>query len=275
MITKQNLHMHSVWDDGHDTCLDMLEACRAIGFTSAGVSLHSPMPFTNDWAPGADGVQPYIRELAGLKGRFQKDFRVLAGIEWDVLSDPALMDGFDYVIGSVHHLPVKDVPPSVDNTPEELRQTVNEHFGGDADAAAACYFRELLKVAAEPRVQICGHFDLLLKFNEQQRIFNPESCAYQVAAKTALDALLDAGKVFEINTGAISRGWRSVPYPERRWLTEIAKRGGQVLLASDAHRAAHVATFFEESEMLLRSLGFDHVVELAADGTFVPVSLSV
>ena len=273
MITRQNLHMHSTWDDGHDPCAVMLDACQRAGFTSAGISLHSPMPFITDWAPESAMIPAFVHELAGLRERFAPALRVLTGIEWDVLSDPSQLDVFDYVIGSAHHFPVTDIPPGVDGAPEETYAAVQTYFGGDGDAAAECYFGELAKVAAEPHVMICGHFDLLLKFNDHLHIFNPESPRYLAAAEKALNALLDAGKIFEVNTGAISRGWRSVPYPERRWLLEIARKGGRVTISSDAHRPEHVATQFEETEKLLRDCGFTCIQELAPDGTFVPVSL--
>lgn len=272
MRTRQNLHMHSLWDDGRNSCREMLAACREQGLAAGGISLHSPMPFANDWTCTADRVQDYLREMDGLRQAWP-DFRVLCGIEWDVLSTQVDLTSFDYVIGSVHHLPVREVPPSVDNTPDELAETVRIDFGGEADAAAECYFQELLKVAADPRVRICGHFDLLLKFNERLRLFNPESSRYRKAASTALEALLDAGKVIEVNTGAMSRGWSSVPYPEAYWLQEIRRRHGRVLLSSDAHSAAHVTYYFEESEALLEACGFDAVAELNPSGEFAEVPL--
>ena len=38
-MTFRNLHMHSVFDDGKDTCRDMLEACLQKGMPAAGISL--------------------------------------------------------------------------------------------------------------------------------------------------------------------------------------------------------------------------------------------
>ncbi len=265
--------MHSLWDDGRNSCREMLDACRREGLASGGISVHSPMPFPSDWTIGSEQLSGYLQELDGLRRELYPGFRVLCGIEWDVLSTGVDLSLFDYVIGSVHYLPVWEIPPSVDNTPEELDETIRYYFDGDADKAAECYFQELLKVAADPHVRICGHFDLLLKFNEHLELFNPESTRYRKAALYALDALLDAGKVIEVNTGAMSRGWRSVPYPEMFWLRHIRDRGGKVILSSDAHSISHVTFYFEEAEELLRSCGFESVVELSPSGEFVPVSL--
>ena len=273
MITKQNLHMHSTFDDGADSCLDMLLACRQAGIVSAGVSLHSPMRFETDWTAKRDGVDAFLRQMEALKSDLSGTLQVFTGIEWDVLSPKEILDSFDYVIGSGHFLPVSDVPPSVDNVPEETENLIGMYFGGDADAAAERYFAELFHVAEEKRVQICGHFDLLTKFNERFSFFNPESERYIKAGQRALTAILDAGKVIEVNTGAISRGWRTNPYPDRRWLLEIARRHGRVMLSSDAHACANVVTAFEETEALLRSCGFKEIVQYMGNGEFERVPL--
>ena len=258
----QNLHMHSLYDDGRDSCREMLLAAQR-ELDSAGVSLHSALPFSNDWAarPGTEAA--FRQELAALQTELAP-FPVFTGLEWDVLSERSF-EGYDYVIGSVHFLPTREVPLSVDNTPEETARLIEEDFAGDADAAAECYFRELVKVAGVPEAQIAGHFDLITKFQEKAPLFNPESPRYLKAAEAALSALLDAGKVIEVNTGAMARGWRTAPYPQERWLKRIKKAGGQVLLSSDAHRSSHTSYAFREARALLLSCGFTQVQELKRD----------
>ena len=46
---KQNLHAHSTYDDGKSTLRAMVEASMAAGLTSVGISVHSPLPYKNDW----------------------------------------------------------------------------------------------------------------------------------------------------------------------------------------------------------------------------------
>ena len=56
--------------------------------------------------------------------------------------------------------------------------------------------------------------DLLTKFNEKYHFLDTDSKAYRSAALEAADALLENKElVYEINTGAMSRGWRTTPYP--------------------------------------------------------------
>ena len=269
MIT-QNLHTHSTWDDGKNTVEEMILAARAAGLTSVGLSLHSPMPFENDWAAREGDLAAYIGEVRRLRDQYAGVIRVYLGVEWDVLSSLDLTP-FDYVIGSVHHLPVRGYP-SVDESAEATRRYLDAHFGGDADAAAEMYFAQLARVAAEPEVDIVGHFDLLTKFDERHHFFRADSRAYRRAAFGAMEELVRAGKIFEINTGAISRGYRTTPYPSRALLCALREMGGRVTVSADAHSTAGIVCAFDQAEALARSCGFGEIWMLTDDG-FMPQAL--
>ena len=57
-----------------------------------------------------------------------------------------------------------------------------------------------------------------------------------VRADRALAELMPAPVVFEINTGAISRGCRETPYPDPRILSVLQKNHVRLLRTSDCHR---------------------------------------
>ena len=69
-------------------------------------------------------------------------------------------------------------------------------------------------------------------------------------------ALLAAGKICEINPGAVARGYRKTPYPSRDLLQELHKRGARVTVSSDAHTAGEIAFGFAEAERLAHECGF-------------------
>ena len=48
--------------------------------------------------------------------------------------------------------------------------------------------------------------------------------------------LLDKNVKFEVNYGAIARGYRTVPYPEKRLLTKIKDAGKEIVYTSDCHK---------------------------------------
>jgi histidinol-phosphatase (PHP family) len=95
-------------------------------------------------------------------------------------------------------------------------------------------------VAALPEKTGCdiiAHFDLITKYNEGDALFRTDDPRYTAAADAALDRLLAAPKrpLLEVNTGAMVRGWRSEPYPERRILDRWLSGGGELILSSDCH----------------------------------------
>ena len=270
-MTRQNLHAHTVYDDGRDTPRAMIEAALAAGFASAGLSLHSPLPFENEWAAKREDAGAFLRELRALREEFAGRIGVYAGIEWDALS-PRTFEGVDYVIGSVHHLCAGGEVYPVDKDAETLRACVEQGFGGDADEAARQYFAQVGALADVAEVDIVGHFDLITKFRERDPLFDEESAAYRGAAADALSRVCAAGKIVEINTGAISRGHRATPYPARRWLEALARMGGRVTISSDAHSARDIACAFERAERLAKDCGFKEIWILE-EKEFVPVGL--
>jgi len=88
-----------------------------------------------------------------------------------------------------------------------------------------------------------------------------------------LEHLARQGQCLEVNTGAITRGYRSVPYPAEPLLRRWRELGGEIILNSDAHHVSHLCAGFREAEKLVKELGFTHVNIWTRDG-LRPVSLS-
>jgi DNA polymerase (family 10) len=107
---KGVLHAHSTWSDGKHTLDEMAEACMELGYRYLGISDHSQSAgYANGLSP--DRVEAQWKEIDTLNKRFSeegKDFRILKGIESDILKDGSLdyeddlLDGFEFVIVSLH-----------------------------------------------------------------------------------------------------------------------------------------------------------------------------
>ncbi len=270
MIT-QNLHMHSTWDDGKCSVEEMILASKAAGLCSVGVSVHCPMPFANEWECPKAKLPDYRAEVLQMKEKYAGMIDVYLGIEWDVSAKDLDLTPYDYVIGSAHMLPLEG-NPSVDESAEATGNALEKHFGGDADAMAEMYFAELEKVAREPRAAIVGHFDLLTKFDETHHFFDEDSPRYEAAARRAMEKLVRAGKIFEVNTGAISRGYRSTPYPSAKWLKLLREMDGKVTVSADAHHTSGVICAFDLAEKMIKEAGFGEIWMLQKE-KFVPVSI--
>ena len=64
----------------------------------------------------------------------------------------------------------------------------------------------------------------------------------------AAAALLETGVPFEINTGAMSRGAKTDPYPTRPVRAYLAERGAKFILSSDSHRTDTIRFLFDRYE---------------------------
>ena len=82
-------------------------------------------------------------------------------------------------------------------------------------------------------------------------LFDPHHPRYVAAWQKAVDQLVQYDVPFEINTGAISRGYRTQPYPAEEMIAYIKARGGRFVLSSDAHSADSIAYGFGEYEVLV------------------------
>lgn len=254
----QNLHTHSTFDDGQSSLEEMALAAEEAGLTSLGFSVHTPMPFDSCWTIAPERMPDYLAEVRRLRTAFAGRVAIYSGAEWDLLSQVSLRE-FEYVIGSMHFIRSGDRGSCVDNTPEMTARYLAEMFGGDADSAAEAYFAGYETLARSEEVDIVGHFDLITKFDEKHRFYRAGSPRFRDAAFSAMDDLIKAEKIFEINTGAISRGYRSTPYPSRELLCELRRRGARITVSSDAHSAKHVEFGLNEAAELAESCGFTEV----------------
>lgn len=247
--TLQDLHTHTTYCDGKNTPEEMIEAAIAKGLCRIGFSGHSPSPRGEDYALKPEEIPTYIAEVRALAEKYKGRIEVLCGIEQDVYSPP-VPEGLDYIIGSVHYIRVKDGYITVDYSAEELRRGCLTYFDGDPYAMCEAYFAAYGELA-ELKPDIVGHIDLITKFIEQDALFDPNHPRYLAAAFSAVDAMIPTGALFEINTGALSRGYRTTPYPAEPILAYIRERGGRVILTGDTHRAANLCYRFDEWRKLL------------------------
>ncbi len=262
---RVDIHTHTLYCDGADTPQGMVEAAIALGMEAIGFSGHSYVQFDLDCCMTREDTFKYRREIVDLRERYRERIDVLCGIEQDLLSnDPAM--GYDYVIGSVHYLPSRDGFFSVDLSAEELVRAVNVYYNGRFEGLWKDYFSAVAQLPEKTGCGIIGHFDLIAKFNEGGKLFDETMPYYLTYATAAIDRLIDAGMIFEVNTGAVSRGYRKLPYPSLPLLNYIASKGGRAMLSSDAHTHSQLLGHFALATDCLRMAGFSSVWVLSHKG---------
>ncbi|MDT2759718.1 histidinol-phosphatase [Enterococcus xiangfangensis] len=269
-----NAHTHSTWCDGKDTLADMAQAAIDLGFTDLGFTCHSPAPFDPS-CPGVQNEAAYQAALRELKQQLAGQLNIVSGLEWDYYS-PDPMDGYDYTVGSVHYFPPRQgIFRSVDESPASLMQTLDQWYQGDSMQLVQDYYDTVVKHINQNHAKIVGHFDLITKFNEKHPWLDEDSEKYQAIALKALNDVIDIIQTYdgmvEINTGAISRNWRTTPYPNPFLLKQLKQRECPIIITSDSHETVTLTCHFSETVELLKTIGFTATRQLK-DGIFQPIS---
>lgn len=103
---RSDLHMHTTWSDGGYSIEEMVEACRAKGYSHMVITDHS------EYLKVANGLTPerllkQIDEIREVNAKYD-DIEVFCGTEMDILPDGSLdfedeiLEQLDFVIASIH-----------------------------------------------------------------------------------------------------------------------------------------------------------------------------
>ena len=245
-----DLHVHSVFSDGRDTPRDIVISAIEKGIKTLGFSDHSYTEFDERYCIQRNKQAEYIRTINELKNEFSDKIKILCATEQDFYST-APTSGYDYVIGSVHYVLIDGEYIPVDETADILKQAADKYFSGDILSLCEAYFENVGEVYEKTKCDIVGHFDLITKFNEQEQLFDENDPRYIRAYRKAVDKIITDCKVFEINTGAISRGYRTTPYPSENIRRYIRQKGGKFILSSDSHQKETLCFEFDKFRNLL------------------------
>jgi DNA polymerase (family X) len=193
------LHCHTLYSDGKSSVREMAEAARARGWSYLGVSDHSAAAF---YASGmsVDRLLEQHDEIDALNEELVPNgFRVLKGVEADILVDgrldygPEILSRFDFVIGSIH-----------------------SRFAMDASAMT----ERVLRAMDDPFLTILAHPTGRLLLSREPYGLDVEA----VIAKAA-----EVGVALELNADPhrLDLDWRHLIHAKRR--------GARVALGPDAH----------------------------------------
>lgn len=251
-MRAQNLHTHTTFCDGKNTPAEMAAAAFAAGLSAIGFSGHSPLE-GEEWCMAPADLPAYRAAVEEEKKRYAGRMQVFLGLEQDYFSPPP--DGaYDYLIGSVHGLRLDDCLFPVDESPEAFARLADRC--GGVRGLLREYYGLLAQTPERTGCDVLGHFDLVTKFNEGGRFFDPEEPALRAPALEALETLAAKDVIFEVNTGAISRDWRTAPYPAPFLLKEMRRKNARVCITGDSHAAGTLLAGFEQAKALLESCGF-------------------
>ncbi len=263
-----NCHTHTVFCDGRNTPEEMVKATVALSFESLGFSVHSPMPFEESYAIGYDDLERYVSEIKDLRECYRDSLYISNGIELDSDSLPFETRGFDFTIGSVHQLHFDDRMYFVDYKHQILKECANKEFSGSFNKLARHYFTLVYDLISSTKPDIVGHFDLIEKFNENCALFDDTNKEYRNIALETIDAICDKhpDAIFEVNTGAMFRCKRTVPYPAKFILERLKKRNMRITVTSDAHSIEALNFAFDAAESFCKDCGFKSAFVITEKG---------
>lgn len=237
-----DLHMHTTFCDGKNTPEEMVRSAIEKGLKTVGISGHAPTPFDRGYCIAVEKLDEYFSQIEELKEKYSDKIKVLSGLELDYYCEvpEKYLERTDYIIGSVHYIYKNGEYVAVDNTAEILRDACARLWDDDIYAMVEDYYKTVADLARKTEPDIIGHIDIITKFIEIDGIFDTSHPRYIGASRGAVKALLPYEIPFEINYGAITRGYRTLPYPEKSLLEFIIENGGRTIKSSDAHAKENI-----------------------------------
>jgi DNA polymerase (family 10) len=211
------LHAHTDLSDGSDTLEMMAKATRERGYQYFGVADHSK---SAHYAGGlsAEEVSQQHRDIDRLNQTYGKDFRILKGIESDILADGSLdypddvLERLDFVVASVHSRFKLDPKSQTDRIIRAVANpytTILGHMTG----------RQLLRrpgyeVDIESILEACAAYGVAVEINANPWRLDLDWRWHQRA--------LELGCIMSINPDAHST--REIDLTH--WCVEMARKGG-------------------------------------------------
>ena len=211
------LHCHTEASDGTETLETMAKATRDRGFEYFGVADHSK---SAHYAGGlsVEQIHEQQREADRLNKRFGKDFRILKGIESDILADGSLdysddvLDRFDFVVASIHGRFKMDRKTQTDRLIRAIANphtTIIGHMTGRQLQRRPGYEIDVEKV-----LRACAKNDVAVEINAHPWRLDLDWRWHQAA--------MDFGCMMSINPDA-----HSIPELDHmHWGVEMARKGG-------------------------------------------------
>jgi DNA polymerase (family 10) len=197
------IHVHTNASDGANSLQEMADATRERGYGYFGVADHSQ---TAGYAGGLKPaeIEAQHAEADALNARYGGRFRVLKGIESDILQDGSLDYGeevlarFDYIVASVH-----------------------SRFGLDPEKQT----ERILRAVANPHTTVLGHMT-------GRKLLERES--YDIDVERVLAACAEHDVAVEINANPhrLDLDWR--------WHGRALELGCRLSINPDAHSVAEL-----------------------------------
>lgn len=215
---RGDLHSHSDSSDGGSPIEEMAETARALGHEYLALTDHSPR-LTVANGLSRERLERQLEVVAELNTRWD-DFRILTGIEVDILDDGALdqdqdlLESLDIVVASVHsklRMPSREMTPRMVAAIANPATTVLGHCTGKMTTGRRV--RPPSEFEADVVFEACRQFGVAVEINSRPERQDPPDELMGLA--------LEIGCEFSIDTDAHAPG-------QLAWLPMGAARAAAV-----------------------------------------------
>lgn len=253
-----NFHTHTTFCDGKNTPEEVVISAIEKGFCAIGFTGHGYTPF--DLSYCMKDTEGYILEITRLKEKYKKEIQIYLGAEEDAF---ALLDRskFEYIIGSSHYFNINGKYFDVDLDYDYFKKCLHS-FEENISLLAQNYYSNFCDYIIKRKPDIIGHFDLITKFDEVDVPYFSCNDEYKKIAEKYMLEAIKSDCIFEVNTGAVSRGYRTAPYPSENLLYVLKKENAKVIISSDSHDKDNIDFGLKETEKLLKDIGFKYLYTL-------------
>lgn len=257
MKITADYHVHSEFSgDSQSSMESMIEKAISLGLTRICFTDHIDYDYPEQYL---DGCQPfefdidaYFDRIHALQSAYQKEIKVLAGVELGVrpylaprLNQIVESYPFDFVIASSHLIGSYD-PYSPDYW---------ESIHNNGDIGIGQYFDSIIEnVQAFTNFDVYGHLDYVVRYIPDKDFrYEPEK--YQEHIDRLLKAIIKAGRGIEVNTAGLKYGL-PFAHPHKWLLKRFFELGGKyITIGSDGHKPEHLGYDFAKEGKILEDLG--------------------
>ncbi len=266
---KINYHSHTTYSDGSNKADELLIKAIENGYTSFGISDHSPVPFQSEWNMKYERLYNYIKEMNKLKRKFSDKLDFYIGMEIDFIENIQHISNFkhlglDYTIGGVHYLPdeLEGRPFNIDKSMEVFTDGLNRVFGCNIEQMVEEYYNNVIKMLEKDRPDIVAHINLIEKFNHSDRFFNPDKPWYKSLIKNVLESVSRSGVILELNCR--SKYKRLIEdFAPSLWIVRMARNYGiPFTISGDVHKIEELSIFWEDAVKGLKDAGYTEIMIL-------------
>lgn len=254
LIDCHNHSLHSF--DGQEKVADVLENAGKLGLQIFALTDHCDMIGGADPDTLRREIAASVDEVVCWRESHRTNCRMLCGIE---LGDPQenlplaqemlALRPYDVVIGSVH----------TDGNEDYYFGRYDQMRDEEIDASLTRYYQRQIEAAKWGQFDVLAHITYPLRYVVGDYGRKVQMERYLPLIDTLFDIIIEKGIVLEVNTSGL-RQKIGETLPNEALLRRYYDRGGRLItLGSDAHTIPVMAYGMNQTEELLRQIGFTEV----------------